>query len=136
MSLITIRNSLLVAAVITLSSFPGCSKQYERERLDNQSQRMEEFRAMLASLRSSDGEALKHCIERQMAGQLTDRQKQALEATLGEIAAAEQVHIRHLDRFGEKVYRASLELVTGRERRTVPVLLVEADGELRWAGRN
>ena len=59
-----------------------------------------------------------------------------LRATLAEIIEAEKVELHHLDRFGQNVCRARLDLTEDGQQREVFILLIENNDNLRWAGRN
>ncbi len=60
-----------------------------------------------------------------------------LRGTLGELARADSVRLKRMDRFGENVWRAIFELTVSGEPSTLSVLLVVTpDKQVRWAGRN
>lgn len=91
---------------------------------------------MIASLREGGTDGLEEHLRQYAVSDLTDARTAALRATLMEIVNAEAAELARLDRFGDDVYRASMRLTSGVRTRTFPVLLVETDGALRWAGRN
>ena len=115
---------------------PGCSKEYQQKQLDNDSARSVELRAMIRALREqAEGPDRQAVMRSQIAPELNQNQKLA-EATVTQIAKADAVDLKRIERFGKKVYRASLDLTSGGKSQTLTVLLVEVDGKLRWAGRN
>ncbi|MGA2264945.1 MAG: hypothetical protein ABSH10_00750 [Phycisphaerae bacterium] len=136
MSRIMINSAIVAAVLFAALAWPGCSKEYARRPLGKDGPEGQEVRGMVAALRSADATGLEAVLRRQMAGGLTELQAQSLEATLIQLAKAEAVELEALDRFGEDVTRAALRVTSGGASRTVCLLLVRADGRLRWAGRN
>ena len=67
---------------------------------------------------------------------LTDGKKKAFRAALEPLAGAKSVKVQQVDRFGDKVYRASLGVTADGRERTVFFLLVESGEQLLWAGPN
>jgi hypothetical protein len=136
MSRITISSAIVAAVLSAVLAWPGCSKQYAHKPLGKDGPEGQEVRGMVTALRSAAPAGLEAAIRQQTAGGLTELQAQTLEATLIQLARAEAVELEALDRFGDNVTRAALRVTSGGSSRTVCLLLVRADGRLRWAGRN
>lgn len=114
----------------------GCGKDYEQKKLGKDSAQGQQVRAMVQALRDGGEKGLAGVMAQQAAGGLSDSQIQALRASLMELLRAGSVELERIDRFGPEVYRATLVLSTGGASRSAAFLLVEKDGQLRWAGRN
>ncbi len=136
MSRITIRNKILCGFAATVVLAAGCSRDYEQKQLGDDSPQAGQVRDMIASLRQGGLERLDETMRRQAAEGLSRQQQAGLRATLAEIIEAEKVELNRLDRFGKNVCRAALDLSEGPQQSKVFVLLVESQGDLRWAGRN
>ncbi|MCD4699822.1 MAG: hypothetical protein K8R91_04535 [Phycisphaerae bacterium] len=136
MSRITIRNKILHGLVAVVIFAAGCSGDYKQKQLGDDSPQAVQVRAMIASLRQAGLERLDETMRQQVAEGLNRRQKAGLRAMLTEIILVEKVKLHSLDRFGQSVCRATLELSEGGQQSKVFVLLVENQGNLRWAGRN
>jgi NAD-dependent DNA ligase len=124
----------LLLAVVAAAA--GCSDEYEHRRLDAEDARTVEVREMVRALRSAGPDDLAPLAAAQSVPDADQRQAAALRQSLEQIASAEAAELLRLDRFGEDVYRAILELREAGRERKVSLLLVPADGELRWAKRN
>lgn len=136
MSRTTTRNKILCSLIVTASLVAGCSEDYEQKQLGDDSPRAVQVRAMIASLRQAGLEKLDETMRQQSASELDRRQRAGLRATLAEIIAADDVKLNSLDRFGQSVFRATLEVSEGGQQSNVFILLIESEGNLRWAGRN
>lgn len=129
-----IRNSAVW--VLAAGLLGGCAGEYERRDLGPDSPQGRQVRKMIDALRQA-GDAFDAEAARQSADGLTESQAAGLKYLLRQIAQAERVELASLDRFGERVYRAALDLAGPQGPRKLHVLLVEvADGQLRWAGAN
>jgi len=126
-----------IAALLAGALLAACSEKYAHSELGDDSPEARTVRQMVADLREAGEAGLDRLIERDGAGGLTGDQAAALRATLASIVQAERVELKRMDRFGEKVYRATLGLHADGSESELFVLLVAApDGRLRWAGRN
>jgi len=112
----------------------GCAKEYDRAELGEDSPRGREVRRMIEALRDADPAGRSERIDDQLAADLTDRQRQAARAALERIADADAAALQRIDTFGDRVYRAAIALTEGPDEATLTMLLVETDGQLRWAG--
>lgn len=133
---ITISSEVAVLVAAGLLMVAGCRKEYGQEKLGPDSPVGRKVRAMIDAARRAGESKLDHTAARQVADKLTSVQSASAAAMLRDIVLAAKVELRKLDRFGENVYRASLRLTLPDEVKTVHALLVETDGELRWAGPN
>jgi hypothetical protein len=114
----------------------GCGKDYEQKKLGRDSPQGAQVRAMVQALRAGGEKGLDGALARQAAGNLSDPEKQALRAALMELLRAGSVELERIDQFGPRAYRATFILTAGGAPRPAAFLLVEKDGQLRWAGRN
>ena len=135
MSRITIRNSL-AAAILAAAVPAGCGKEYARKNMPADAKQAAEVRSMIEALRRAGESRLDEVMRQQAAGGLSERQREALAATLRQIVLADKVELKTLDRFGDDVYRASLQLTFRDSSSDLVALLVETGGALRWAGPN
>lgn len=137
MSRITTSRAALVLLAVAALAVAGCAKKYAQQSLGKDGPVAQEIGAMVAALRSAGPEGLDQAIQEQAAGGLTAIQERSLRASLSRIATADAAELEDLSRFGRNVYRASLRLRSGGgTSATVCMLLVHADGRLRWAGQN
>jgi len=128
---------IVAAAVVAALTSAGCSKKYEHKALDANGPVGQEVRAMAAALRSAGPGELEGVLQEQAATGLTSLQARSLRAVLLQLAKAQEVDVEDVSQFGQNVYRASLRLRSaGGTSASVCMLLVRADGQLRWAGRN
>jgi len=114
----------------------GCGKDYDQKKLGKDSPQAAQVRAKVQALRDGGEKGLPGAMARQAAGGLSDAQTQALRASLMELLRAETVELERMDQFGPSVIRATFVLSSGSAKHSAAFLLVEKDGQLRWAGRN
>jgi len=132
-------NSAAVATAIAIAAaacLSGCAKEYRHKKLGSDSPEARQIGEMIAALRSAKPVGLEVAIARQSAGGLSQLQARSLRDALVRIAAAESAQVVELSRFGEKVYRAVIEVRTAEASEQVCMLLVSTAEGLRWAGPN
>jgi len=131
----TTKNNL-IGVCLAAAVLAGCSDKYDRQGLGADSAQAAQVRRMIAALRNAGSDRAEDVMRRQMPAGLQSRRAEALKATLTRIVKADSVELAKIDRFGDKVYRASLKLTSADREQTIHVLLVQGEGELRWAGQN
>jgi hypothetical protein len=131
------RRAILWLLIVMPMALAGCGKdEYDHHDLDLQSKQAAEARTMLTALRAGSAGEIETQIAEHGASDLTDDQTQALAAWLEQIRSAEGAELIAIDRFGEQVYRVTIELQHDGTARPSYGLLVQVDGELKWAGPN
>ena len=120
-----------------LCSGAGCSKEYEHERLDKDSAHFAAVQAMIDELRGADENQLVAVLARQIADGLDASRAKGLRYVLGELPKAESVKLKRVDRWGNDLYRATLESTLEGRKKTLALLLILTDDEkLYWANTN
>jgi hypothetical protein len=114
----------------------GCSGKYKQDHLGSDSPQAAQIEGMISSLRKGGVDGLDAFMAANAPSDLTDGQKKALRAGLEPLVGAKAVKVQRVDRFGDKVYRASLSVTADGRERTVFFLLVESGDQLLWAGPN
>ena len=132
----TIRNSAVWLALAVPVLLSGCSDEYGHERLPDEAPEAARVREMIAAVREAGPDRIDAVASEQAAGDLDDRQRQALVAALREVAEADAAELRKLDAYGPDVLRASIELRQADARREVHLLVVRKQDRLLWAGPN
>ena len=132
----TMTNHSVALFCLAMSALAGCSESYDRQGLGADSPQAVQVRRMIAALRNAGSDRVEEIMRRQMPTNLQSHRADALKATLTNIVKADSVELTKIDCFGDKVYRASLKLTSAGRRQALHVLLVQAEGKLRWAGRN
>lgn len=131
------RRAILLLLMLVPVALAGCGKdEYVRRDLDLQSKQAVEVRTLITALRAASASEVETQIAEHSASDLTADQIQALAAWLEQIRSAEGAELIAIDRFGDQVYRITIELQHDGAARPSYGLLVEVDGELKWAGPN
>jgi len=114
----------------------GCGREYGHQQLAGDSPEAREVERLVEELRQAAPERRGELMRSQAADGLEENRFAALAAALRELADAEIVTVKRVDRYGEDVFQASFEWTTAEGKRRASLLLVRADGRLRWAGPN
>jgi hypothetical protein len=128
--------SCTVAAGLLALCLAGCGKDYDQKKLGKDSAQGRQVQAMVQTLRDGGEKGLTAAMAQQAAAGLSGSQTQALRLSLMELLRAGSVELERIDQFGPSVIRATFVLTTGGAKRSAALLLVEKEGQLRWAGRN
>ena len=128
---------IAVCLAAALYSGAGCSKEYAHERLDKDSARFVAVQDMIDELRAADENQRGDVLARQIADGLDESRVKGLRYVLGELAGAETVTLKRVDRWGSELYRATLQSTANGRSSTLALLLVLVDDEkLYWANTN
>ena len=125
-----------ILAMVCIFALCGCSKEYQHAEMGKDSPMGKKAAAMMQSIRSAGKEGLAEIVRRDGASGLNESQQAGLQATLEEIAAADQAELIDMERFGDKVFRATIQLAIGGKLQEFCMLMVLSGDELKWAGKN
>ncbi len=115
----------------------GCGRSdYRHREVGIESSEAQKIKEMLIQIRDLGESGVQESVRKFGAADLPADRITGLERLFTEMAAAEGLKLLDLDRFGGKVYRATLLFREADETSTVHVLLVEIDNQLFWAGVN
>lgn len=126
-----------VCLAVVLCSAAGCSDEFEHERLDKDATEFADVQAMLDELRAAGKNELDDVLARQVADGLDKLQEKPVRYVLAELAKADSVALKRVDRWGSDLYRATIQSTSDGATDTLSLLLVHGgDGKLRWAKTN
>ncbi|MFA6133369.1 MAG: hypothetical protein WC869_05055 [Phycisphaerae bacterium] len=125
----------LAACLATCLATGGCSDKYERKDLDSRGAPWREVQEMIRELQSAGG-AAEDVIKRQLADGMEPGEEENLKPTLDWLAKANAVEIKAMDRFGDRIYRVTLQVKTAGKSSELCMLLVAKGDKLYWARRN
>jgi len=124
-----------LAAALCLSA--GCSKEYAHKRLQKGAAEFAAVQAMLDELRAAGKDGIEVVLARQIADGLDETRSKGLRYVLGELATAENVTLKRVDRWRSDLFRATMESTADGATGTVALLLVRGrDDKLYWANTN
>ena len=129
-----------VAVVCLAAAFclaAGCSKEYAHKRIEKAAPEFVAVQAMIDELQAAGKDELAGVLNRQIAGGLKEPQEKGLRYVLGELARAETVTLKRVDRWRSDLYRATIQWTTEDDTGTYALLLVRgSDEKLYWAKGN
>ncbi|MCE5279443.1 MAG: hypothetical protein ABFD92_02335 [Planctomycetaceae bacterium] len=133
----TLTGATLFCCCGLFAALCGCSGDYPRKELKDDSPRAAQVKDMITQLRTAATNELDAVIAAQVvpAGPNDGGRREMAVYTLKQIANAPDVQIVMLDQYGSDVVRATLRLTESHQPRTLCMLLVsDGQGKLLWAG--
>jgi fructose-specific phosphotransferase system component IIB len=125
-----------ILAMVCISALCGCSKDYQHAEMGKDSPLGKKAAAMIQAMRSAGKDGLAAVVGRDGASGLNQSQQAGLQAALEEIVAADQAELTDMERFGDKVFRATIQTTVGGKSQEFCMLMVLSGDELKWAGKN
>ncbi len=123
--------------VLLLLFVTACGRsEYRHREVGLDSAEAKHIEEMLTRIREGGEAGVEKHVRKFGAADLSADRAAGLERLFTEMTAAEAVELLDLDRFGGRVYRATLLVREAGTTRNVHVLLVENDDGLCWAGIN
>jgi hypothetical protein len=126
---------LLCAGLMVLVC-AGCSKKYEHKRLAAGSAEQARIQQLLAAVKEAGPTGLDALIARDGVGELNAADRKRLSFSLAALATADRAELVKADRFGRDICRATFQLTTGTQVRSLSILLQGEASQLRWLQPN
>ena len=131
------RPAAVVCLAFSLCLAAGCSKEYSHKRFEKCAAEFVAVQTMLDELRAAGKDELDGVMSRQILDGLKEYQKKGLRYLLGELAKAETVTLKGVDRWRSDLYRATIQWTTEDATGTRALLLIQdSDEKLYWAKAN
>ena len=128
--------SLVFAAALAVAACLGCSKRYAHKSLAAGSAERMRIAQLLAAVRQAGPAGLDAVIARDAIAELDLADRQRLTGSLSALAKADRADLIKADRFGRDICRATFQVASGAQVRSISILLKGEAAQLRWLQPN